>query len=191
MTKQISDDNKQIARTLAAIFGGTPKVTQYLDRDEKAEIAILSSVDRPEEGLISFGTVGLSDYPIPGTLHPPLGVEITTVSDRPEFAAVLSTAAFCVINSGWQAEPGRVFPDVVAAHLPEATAPHLMFVTPYSWQEDLPSRRLTGKTVAFVQAIPVSDAEMRFVRENGAEALEELFEDAQPDFLNLERESVA
>jgi antitoxin YqcF len=188
MTKQISDENKQIARTLAALFGGTPKVTQYLDRDEKAEIAILSSTDRPEEGLISFGTVGLSDYPIPGTLRPPLGVEIAAISDLPEFAAVLSTAAFCVINSGWQAEPGRVFPDVVAAHLPDTTVPHLMFVTPYSW-DDLPSRALTGKTVAWVQAIAISDAEMHFVRDHGAEGLEELFEDAQPDFLDLERPS--
>jgi hypothetical protein len=189
MTKQISDDNKQIARTLAALFGGTPKVTQYLDREEKAEIAILSSADRPEEGLISFGTVGLSDYPIPGTLRPPLGVEIVAVSDLPDFAAVLSTAAFCVINSGWQAEPGRVFPDVVGAHLPDATTPHLMFVTPYSW-DDLSSRELTGKTVAWVQAIPISDAEMQFVRDHGAEALEDLFEDAQPDFLDLERHPV-
>lgn len=189
MTKQISDDNKQIARTLAALFGGTPKVTQYLDREEKAEIAVLSSADQPEDGLISFGTVGLSDYPIPGTLRPPLGVEITAVSDRPEFAAVLSTAAFCVINSGWQAEPGRVFPDVVAAHLPDTAVPHLMFIAPYSWGDNLPSRKLTGKTVAWVQAIPISEAEMQFVRDNGGEALEELFEDAQPDFLDLERAS--
>jgi antitoxin YqcF len=169
---------------------GTPKVTQYLDHDEKAEIAILSSVDQPEEGLISFGTGGPSDHPIPGTVRPPLGVEITAVSDLPEFAAVLSTAAFCVINSGWQAEPGRVFPDVVAAHLPDTAVPHLRFVTPYSWKDDLPSSELTGKTVTWVQGIPVSDAEMEFVRENGAEALEELFESAQPDFLDLERASV-
>ena len=189
MTKQISDDNKQIARIAAALFGGTPKVTQYLDRDEKSEIAILSSADRPEDGLNSFSTVGLSDYPIPGTLRPPLGVEITAISGLPDFAAVLSTAAFCVINSGWLAEPGRVFPDVVAAHVPGTTVPHLMFVNPYSWEDELRSRELTGKTVAWVQGIPVTDAEMEYVREQGAEALEDLFEQVQPDFLDLQRAS--
>ncbi|MFD0360157.1 suppressor of fused domain protein [Nocardia sp. GCM10030253] len=186
-----SDDNRQIAETARAVFGGTPRVVQYLDADEKSEIAVLSSVDRPEPGLISFCTITLSDHPIPGRVQPPLGVEIVAVSTAPEFAAVLSTAAFCAINSGWLVEPGRVFPDVVGAHISDTTVPHLMFVDPFLWDDsDFAARPMTGKTVAWVQGVPISDAEMEYVRSHSSDALEDLFVSAQPDVLDLRRPSV-
>ncbi|MFF7939802.1 suppressor of fused domain protein [Nocardia gamkensis] len=187
----VCEDNKQIAQIVAAVFGGTPHVVQYLDRDEKSEIAVLSSDDRPAPGLISFCTLGLSDYPIPGRVRPPLGVEIVAISDSSVFAAVLSTAAFCVINSGWLAEPGRVFPNVMGAHVPDTTVPHLMFVNPYLWEDsDFASRKLTRKTVAWVQAVPITDAEMEYVRAHDAAALEELLVNAEPDILDTRRPSV-
>ncbi|MGW5384165.1 suppressor of fused domain protein [Nocardia sp. NPDC003963] len=188
---KVSSDNKGIAEIAGAAFGGISRVVQYLDSDEKSEIAVLSSDDRPAPGLISLCTVGLSDHPIPGRARPPLGVEILAVSPLPVFAAVLSTAAFCVVNSGWLAEPGRVFPGIVGAHVPDTTVPHLMFVDPFLWEDsDFASRTLTGKTVAWVQGVPISDAEMEYVRARGADALEELFVSAQPDVFDPRRPSV-
>ncbi|MFE7801459.1 suppressor of fused domain protein [Nocardia sp. NPDC057440] len=188
---KVSADNRRIADKARAVFGGAPRVVQYLDADEKSEIAVLSSVDRPGPGLISFCTIGLSDRSIPGRVRPPLGVEIVAVSPLPVFAAVLSTAAFCVINSGWLVEPGRVFPDVVGAHISDTTVPHLMFVSPFLWDDsDFEAQAMTGKTVAWVQGVAISEAEMEYVREHDSDALEDLFVSAQPDLLDLHRPSV-
>jgi hypothetical protein len=186
-----SDENKQIARLVATVFGGTPRVTRYLDEPEKSQIGILHAADRPDPGLISFCTIGLSDYPIPGSrLRPPLGAEIAAVSDVADFAAVLATAAFCVINSGWVAEPGRIFPQVVGSHIDGVTVPNLMFVNPFLWEDDLTSRTLPTKTVAWLLGVPISDAETEYARVHGSDALEDMFEEAQIDIYDLRRSSV-
>lgn len=193
MPNAASEANKQIAKDMRAVFDGAQcKVLSYLDKDEKSEIHVLHSTETPEEGLISFATVGLSDYPDDSyEVDPPLGVEIVSVSNLPDFGEVVSTAAFCVINSGYRVQPGAVFPGVVRLHHPDTTVPNLMFLDPYLWdEEDLASRVYGDKTVAFLQAVPVSDAETEYVLENGSDALSALFEEKDPDFIDLQRPSV-
>jgi hypothetical protein len=193
MPNAASEANKQIAKDMRAVFDGAQcKVINYLDKDEKSEIHVLHSTETPEEGLISYATVGLSDYPDDSyEVDPPLGVEIVTVSNLPDFGEVVSTAAFCVVNSGYRVQPGAIFPGVVKLHHPDTTVPNLMFVDPYLWDdEDLASRVYGDKTVAFLQAVPVSDAETEYVLENGSDALSALFEEKDPDFIDLQRPSV-
>lgn len=193
MPNAASEANKQIAKDMRAVFDGAQcKVLNYMDKDEKSEIHVLHSTETPEEGLISYATVGLSDYPDDSyEVDPPLGVEIVTVSNLPDFGEVVSTAAFCVINSGYRVQPGAIFPGVVRLHHPDTTVPNLMFVDPYLWDdEDLASRVYGEKTVAFLQAVPVSDAETEYVLENGSDALGALFEEKDPDFIDLQRASV-
>lgn len=193
MPNAASEANKQIAKDMRAVFDGAQcKVLNYMDKDEKSEIHVLHSTETPEEGLISYATVGLSDYPDDSyEVDPPLGVEIITVSNLPDFGEVVSTAAFCVINSGYRVQPGAIFPGVVRLHHPDTTVPNLMFVDPYLWDdEDLASRVYGEKTVAFLQAVPVSDAETEYVLENGSDALGALFEEKDPDFIDLQRASV-
>jgi antitoxin YqcF len=195
MTQQPSEANRWIARHARDVFAGEEaRVVRYLDAAESSEIHVLQSSDTPVEGLISFCTVGLSDRPDPDGppgLDPPLGVEILAVSGLPEFGAVVSTAAFYVINSGNRLRPGAVFRGVVGMHRPSSSARNLMFVEPCLWgDEDFASHALEGKTVAWLQALPISDAEAEFVRLHGADALTALFDDEDPDFLDLDRDSV-
>lgn len=188
-----SEANKQVATHMRAVFNGDEwRVINYLDKDEKSEIYILHSTETPEQGLISFCTIGLSDYPDDHyEVDPPLGAEIIAVSNLPEFGEVVSTAAFCVINSGYHARPGGAFPGVVKLHYPDTTVPNLMFTEPYMWDEEgLRSRVYGDKTVAWLQAVPISDAETEYLREHGAEALGQLFEEHDPDFIDLHRDSV-
>lgn len=104
---------------------------------------------------------------------------------------MLSTAAFCVVNSGYHAGLDGAFPNVVKVHHPDTSVPHLMFLDPYLWDEDsLESRILGDKTVAWLQAVPISDTEMELLRDEGADALKVLFEQYQPDFVDLVRSSV-
>ena len=193
MPKPPSEADRRIAAHMRSVFGGDEwRVVDYLDRDEKSEIYILHSTETPEQGLISFCTIGLSDYPDDHyEVEPPLGTEIIAVSNLPEFGEAVSTAAFCVINSGYHARPGGAFPGVVKLHHPDTTVPDLMFAEPYMWGEEALRSRVYGdKTVAWLQALPISGAETAYLREHGAEALGELFAEHDPDFIDLHRDSV-
>lgn len=188
----VSEANKMIAQVAAAAFGGVARVVRYSDANDEASIGILRCVDRPWEGVTSFATVGLSDSPLPGSVSPPLGTEMVGGCDGrvTVFADVLATAAFCVINSGWRCEPGRVFSSVVAARQPDTTVPHLLFVPPFLWEADLRSRVVEDRTVAWLLAVPISDSERDFAQQHGADALEDEFERAQIDVFDLWRRPV-
>lgn len=187
-----SANDKIIAKAIAAVLGGTPRVSVHADTQESAKLAVMVCEDAPSRNLYSFSTVGLSDTVIAGRVvpQPPLGSEILAVSNEEDFSLVVSTAGFCVINDGWVAEPGALFRDVVAMHFDETTVPHLFFVTPYLWDPAPPTLTLDTKTVAWTMAVPVSDAEREYLREHGRDALEALFQEHDPDFIDLERDSV-
>jgi hypothetical protein len=108
MVRKISSENKQIAFIVDDAFGGDWEVAEYSDLDEERWLSVLKSPDRPEEGLISFSTIGLSDFQPPGTVQaqPPLGVEIAAVSQREEYAKVLAATGFYAIGHGWLLSPG-------------------------------------------------------------------------------------
>jgi len=188
----VSTDNKAIAKIAAGIFGGQPRVIEYRNAADTAKIAILQAPDRPWADVTSYSTIGLSDVPVPRQINPPLGVELlgAAPSDVPEFAEALSTAAFFWINDGWEPEPGACFRDVVRMHLPETQLPHLLLVEPTLWDQEFASRVVGEKTVAWLQAIPVSEAEANYAEEKGLDALEELFEKHEVDITDLDRESV-
>jgi antitoxin YqcF len=79
---------------------------------------------------------------------------------------------------------------VVASHLDDLNLPHLLLLEPFLWGEHLGSRALSTKTVAWVLGVPISTAEADYLNQRGFSALEDLFEESQPDFFDLERPSV-
>jgi len=187
-----SPDNKAVARAAAEAFGGQPRVTRYWDDDRRRWVDVLECCGSPGPGVTSYGTIGLSDYPLMRDGEE-LGVYTELVgachSDVPEFANCLSTAAFCVMNSGWLVAPGVIFPDVVAMYGVSATMKHLLFVPPFLW-ERLKTLDLGGKPVAWLLAVPISDGEMKLAETAGVAHLEELFEENQVDIFDIERLSV-
>jgi len=67
------------------------------------------------------------------------------------------------------------------------TMKHLMFVTPFLWDEELSAIEYESKTVAWLLAIPISETERVYAEEKGYEALEDLFEKKQIDIFDLDR----
>jgi Suppressor of fused protein (SUFU) len=126
----------------------------------------------------------------PGAIQPPLGVEVTAVSQREEFAQVLAATGFYAIKHGWLLSPGTVVLGVVASHMDDRDRPHLLLLEPFLWDDQLCSRALSTKTVAWVLGEPISTAEANYLNRHGFSALEDLFEESQPDFFDLERPSV-
>ncbi|MEO3926215.1 suppressor of fused domain protein [Micromonosporaceae bacterium B7E4] len=189
----VSNENKVIAKTVAAVFGGSPRVVEYLDADGASKVAILHSTDHPWPDVTAYCTIGLSAVAIPRDVDPPLGVELLAVADstlHPRFAEALSTAAFFWINDGWEPEPGACFREVLRMHLPDTRLPHFFLTDPYLWEREFGSMVVGGRTVAWLLAVPVSESEADYAEENGPEALEELFERHEIDITDLDRAPV-
>jgi hypothetical protein len=189
----VSAENKAISRHVAQAFGGTPHVRIYDHDTIDLSVAILSSANRPVKGVTSYATVGLSDYPMryakgefPTRLELVGGCEALRV----EFANILSAAAFCVMRTGMLIAPGSVMRNYVGEFVADSSVPHLYFSPPFLWESVLKSRDFGPKTVSWLLAIPISEAEARYCDEHGGSALEDLFEKHQIDIYNLYRSSV-
>jgi hypothetical protein len=184
-----SAENRQVARVVDEAFGGERKATEHSNRDGH-QFHLLTSPDTPQKGLISFCTIGLSDFQPEGKHQPPLGVELTAVSPYAEFADVVTATGLYAIQHGWLLRPGLVVLGVVAEQLRDAPLPHLLLLEPFLWDEQLDPRVLTTKTVAWVLGVPISQAEAQYSHDHGFAALDHLFGQAQPDHFDLSRASI-
>ncbi|WP_234407857.1 suppressor of fused domain protein [Anaerosinus massiliensis] len=189
----VSNEKKQLANYVANIFDGKASVFTYGDDNEKSKIAILHAEESPNVGETSYSTIGLSDYNIDLDVESgPLRVEIVAAapSDLKEYGNVISTCAFNIINSGYSCFPGTIYPDVVQMYYPDYHMKHIMFVSPFLWDEKLETKNMEDKIIAWLQAIPISESEYQYVEKNGVEIFLDLLEKSNIDILDLDRESV-
>ena len=193
MTK-VTCFQKQVAQHTASAFGvKKPPVTRYLDDNKQNGIFILEAKNRPQEGVNSYSTIGLSDNPLMckgkefGTRVEIVGACRAGFSN---FENVIATTAFCVINSGWFCAPGIIFPSVVSMCKNSKTMTDIYFANPFLWGERLASTSFESRKVAWLLAIPISNKESEFAQVNGSDKLEELFSEQGIDVFDLNRASV-
>lgn len=186
----VSEDKKVLARTALNAFGGKPNVSKYWDDNNKSSVDILSCEDKNFEGILSYSTLGLSDFSIGYEENRiPLRVEFVGASNYDCFPNILATCAFNIINSKFDCSFGTIFKDVVKMYLPESPMKHILFLSPFLWEEKLKTVKFENKQVAWLIAIPISEEEKNYADKNGLKALEELFDDNQINVFDLERAS--
>ena len=158
------------------------------------EIDVLSCIDSPQQGVTSWGTIGMSDWTnlaaSGGT--PEVRVELVAACQSSvDFGSFLASCAFNVGTGQFGIAPNLVFPRVIELYRPDVTMAHLMFVPPFLWNSDFPTVREGSIAITWLQAVPVSESEFLFLKSNGAEALTELFEGNQIDVFDIDRRPVA
>jgi antitoxin YqcF len=184
-------ENKALYQYVASAFGGSPTVARYWDEADKSYVDILSARDVPTGGVTAYATLGLSDHSIGLQVgEVPLGVEFVIAAATAYECTpnVLSACALNIINSKMACQPGQVYPRVVEMYRPEGDMKHILCVSPFLWT--LKTMDFPTKKVAWLQAVPISDAEFALAREKGSDALETVFEEHQIDVYNLDRPSV-
>lgn len=189
----VSADNKLIARHAAKAFGGKPQVVAHWDDENEHSVDILSCPDAPAPGLTSFSTVTLSDSPlIQQGREFPVRIELVGACDTEveAFANVLCTAALFVMKDGWFCRPGAVFETMVSMYRLSDSMEHLYFTAPSHWPELNTTLALSTKKVTWLWAIPISDAESRYIAKHGDDRFESLLEESNADVFDIHRTSI-
>jgi len=187
---EASEENKAVARYVERVFGGSASFREYLNEDETLRIDVLKAANAPQPGIASYCTLGLSDHSIDLWVETkPLRVELATaLGDSDNVGAnIVSTCAFEAITSKAEITPGYILPNVVALYRPNGPMLHAILLPPNLWS--LETQPFDAKIVTFLQVVPISDAERELAEQEGSDALEDLFEQAQIDLFDLDRAS--
>ncbi|MFV0920512.1 suppressor of fused domain protein [Ralstonia nicotianae] len=188
----VSDINKKIARHIASKFGGSPKVTRYWSDDQAISVDLLAAAGGPCSGVMSYGTIGLSDHPVrinddgDEVCVELLGACADAVKNFPN---ALTTAAFYAIRNQWHCVHGGVLQNALDMYKLSVTMKHFLFTSPFLW-EGFNGVDFGDKKVHWLLAVPISDAEHAYLRDHGLDALERAFEDRQIDIFDINRDSV-
>ena len=169
---------------------------QAYHHDEIAlSIDILEVDDSPDDGLVSYSTLGLFQIELRHDDGQPMATAVELCAEAPQdqdqWDSILGTAAFTLMRGGQAVAPGSVLTDCIGEYYPDSTVPHLYLCVPFSWQDGEFARlELDGRVINWLQGIPIGDAELQYLEAHGAEAFEDLLLEQDPDLYDLERELV-
>lgn len=191
-----SEDSMKIAQEAADVFGGESSVSYFRLPNRGSEVDVLCAVDSPSLGRDSYATVNVSESPLMREGQD-VGLRVEFVSTCLReysgwFGKAMAAAGYCVIHDQSFAASGRVFLDVISGTWDEAVSTrHFLFVSPFVWGDAMPSTmHLESKTVAWLHGLPVTDAEVEYLKEFGCGALEERLETSGVDIADLNRRCV-
>jgi antitoxin YqcF len=145
-------------------------------------------------GISSFTTIGLSAAPLmrDGEEFAEARLELCGAVDREYtwFGAVIAAASAKVLDGEW-VYPGRAMPGLVAAASPGISTPHLLFVEPFLWNRENLAAPITsiGRKVLWLQAVPITEAELQYGLANNMDALTDLLQERGTEPTNLSRPS--
>lgn len=172
------------------IPGDSTSVFRHYDETEKHCIDIFTSENA--QGIVA-ATVGLMDcdQALPG--RPPLATEIL-LDSRGRVGAIsniAATIAFYVIKNGWRVAPGVTFADMVSMYEPQLRVKHVIFLPTFQWDEGMTRVDVGVRIVYPLLAIPITDAELELVDEQGQQSLTDRWTCLSTDVLDWTREGVA
>ena len=183
--------NRAVAAWVAEVVGGQPASRRYTGEKAGQQVSIARFNDRPQKGVTTYATLGLSDTRVPRRVEPPLGTEILGVCDTAatDFPKILGVIAFRAQTDGRSCEPDEIFDNVVPSGM-SVTLRHAILVPQFLWDDDaFDSRVIDYKTVAWLLAVPITDAERQYAFDHGPDELQTIFEEVQIDIFDPRRPS--
>ncbi|KPH14074.1 suppressor of fused domain protein [Chryseobacterium sp. ERMR1:04] len=195
MSQQTSEENKKLSDYITNIVGINKMIDRHYDKEKKQIIDIFTCDDPLYPKIKICGTIGVSDYPNKIEMNDnsfkdiPIELLIGGYTEFNMLANILSTSGFYIINKGWECQPGSVFMRIVEMYCETSEMKHIMFVSPFLWEDKLEPLQLEKKTVHWLLCIPISDKELEYKMENGASALEDMFQEKDIDIFDINRKS--
>ncbi len=172
-----------------------PNIVTYDSADKKKKMDIISFGDVPATGLTTFATIGLNRKDIALTYEErSIRIELVGLCDTRytvQFAHLMSSAAFEIFDMQ-TCRPGTIIPGAAGAYVPDSDMKHILLKPPFAWDDW--SRRVRNfviedRQIEWLMPVPISQAEAEFLRDNGADKLDDLFVEKNVDIANLLRQS--
>lgn len=190
----ISEADKRVGLKVAEAFDGGEfdRVARFWTDDESAYVDVAKYDGSPGPGIVAYSTLGLSAAPLmDGATEMPFRVELCGAADEgfDGFANMLASAGFAVLD-GEFVYPDRILGGIVAGYYPDLEMKHLLLMTPFLWGERLRSFDAAGRQVAFLQAVPISDAELDLALRTSVDEMTDLLMARGAEPTDLGRASV-
>ncbi|UKB81348.1 suppressor of fused domain protein [Chryseobacterium sp. MEBOG07] len=195
MSQQASEENKKLSNYITNIVGINKMIDRHYDKDEKNFFDIFTCDDPLYPRIKICGTIGVSDHPNKIEMNDnsfkniPIELLIGGYREFRMLANILSTSGFYITNNGWECQPGSVFMRIVEMYFETSEMKHIMFISPFLWEDKLQPLKLETKTVHWLLCIPISDKELEYKMENGTSALEDIFQKKDIDIFDINRKS--
>lgn len=195
MFDKISIENKKLSNYITNIVGINKIIDRHYDKEKKNFIDIFTCDDPLYPRIKICGTIGVSDHPNKIEMNDnsfkdiPIELLIGGYREFRMLPNILSTAGFYITNNGWECQPGSVFMRIVEMYFETSEMKHIMFTSPFLWEDKLQPLKLETKTVHWLLCIPISDKELEYKMENGTSALEDIFQEKDIDIFDINRKS--
>ena len=182
-----------VAAAALAAIGGKPVLERFLDETEVHSVDIGRFADRPTPGYTTFSTLNLHmEHNLLEGDDRRVEIAGVAASTATDFPGLLSTVAFFVKKDHWLCAPGVVFPGLIPEYRPglSTTLEHVLFVEPFPWDSLSTVKISDDLSVHWLLAMPISEAERRFLLEHGYDKFQEMFEAHDVPYFDLERPSI-
>ena len=172
----IDEKLKTIANYLREAFCGTPKVQRYYAADNNRFVDILST---PHDDKVSYlGTIGCSSRKMKGQPEGTREIRveiITAINENCEniMAETLSFLTFCLDTDKAFYIPGTIIENAIPSEKTK-NVKHIYLCDPFLWDNGLPCLQFDTYPVAFLYALPITDAEKEYCSKNGVKNFENL-----------------
>ncbi|TMR89305.1 suppressor of fused domain protein [Nonomuraea basaltis] len=129
---------------------------------------------------------------VPGGEEYPLRIELLGAckSRFESFANALAASAIRIISTRKFCAPGVIFPNILTTPGESGDMKHFLFLSPFLWDDPFEAMELDDKKVAWLRAVPISDAELQCALDKGVSELEGILEANSIDIFDLNRSSV-
>jgi hypothetical protein len=193
MKRVPSLQRKAVVKHELSVFGREFDINNYYNDNKTLSIELLTVVD--DEGLVSIGTVGLSEIPLRNADGTEFVTRVELCAGAPEEEAhwpnIVVSAAFSIQRKGESVSPGTVVENIIGEYFPNTNLPHVYLTAPFLWgDESFPELLFSGLRVNWLQCVAISEAEKEFIYVNGDEAFEELLSEQGVNIFDKERDSV-
>ncbi|MFV0288097.1 MAG: suppressor of fused domain protein [Mycoplasmatales bacterium] len=184
--------NKIIAKTLDKLIAGKSKVERFYNEDKSCQIDVITITDNATNS-ITMSTVNLSDIDLDfkKANEYKVGVEFIMVSDikYDNSLDVLIDSSFIAIKNKNSCQPGNIYSNVIQKYYLDSDMKHILLTYPFLWN-DFNKITYENKSINWLQLVPISDNELKFLQEHNLDKLEELFEKEKVDVFNFNRKSI-
>ena len=184
----MNDNSVSIPSHLESVLG--PIVYGWSDAKSDHKIVVAKFADTPEAGVVTYSTLGLSDFELELSNKEKIRQELLfsteTVESETNFSGLLFSVAESAIDTNRAFHRGEIV-SIPGDMLPNTRIVALYVTNPSAFPDTLISLSNAEPPVIFVFLVPITSQERNLIQAQGWGEFEKLLEEQDPNIWDLRR----